>query len=111
MKNKNEKYKKISDTIINQLEIYNTKYKFVDYTMPIDEVFNRLLSCKAFLSWAGGCYHIAGGLNVPTVGFGHSPYTQINNYIYSRPAGRPLDKPIIKTNFNLVNMSASTLDF
>jgi hypothetical protein len=93
----NEKYKKILDTIINQLEISGTKYKFVDYTMPIKEVFNRLLSCKTFLSWSGGCYHIAGGLNVPTVGFGHGPYTQMNNYIYNRPAGRPLRKPILKT--------------
>jgi len=100
IKNKNydnEKYKRTFDNIINHLEMYDVKYKFVDYTMSIKEVFNRLIACKIFLSWSGGCYFIAGGLNVPTLGFGHGHWTQMNNYIYNRPAGRPHSKPILRT--------------
>jgi len=100
VKNKNydnDKTEKTFNILINQLEKYNVKYKFVDYTMSVADVFDTLLSCKIFLSWSGGCYYIAGGLNVPTIGFGHSPYTQMNNYIYNRPVGRPLTEPILKT--------------
>ena len=77
--------------------MYDVKYKFVDYTMSIEEVFNRLIACKIFLSWSGGCYFLAGGLNVPTIGFGHGHYTQMNNQIYNRPAGRPHGEPILRT--------------
>jgi len=85
------------NNIIDILNEFGLEYKLVDYSMPVNDLFNTLLKCKLFCSWTGGPYYIAGGLNVPTLGYGTTPFAQSNNYFTKRITGTTLDKPILQT--------------
>mgnify|MGYP001242219330 CR=1 FL=1 len=99
-KNKNydfDRIKKTYESILNELTSFGIQYKLVGYDEPIEETFNILRQSKLFLSWSGGCYYLAGGLNVPTLAFGNCPLTQIDNYANLKPPGRPFVNKVLRT--------------
>ena len=92
-----ERIEKTYNTILKELNNIGLDYKLVDYRMSIETVFDILLNTELFFSWSGGCYYLAGGLNVPTLGFGDGPLTQMNNFASLMPPGREFKDKILRT--------------
>lgn len=79
--------KEIYNRIINELNELSIEYKTVDYTTPIDELFNTLRKTKLLISYPGCAYYIAGGLGTPCLGFSDNRLTMTDNYINRKHQG------------------------
>ena len=84
---------------IDVLNEYAINYKLINYTMKLEEVFDILLNCKFLCSWTGGPYFIAGGLNVPTLGYGNNPLVQVDCYHSHKLTGNKLKNRILRTHW------------
>lgn len=81
----------IFSRIINQIEELSIDYKIIDYTTSIQETFDTLLKCKLLISYTGGPYFLAGGLNVPTLAFGENFIEKTNYYLNKIRITKPVD--------------------
>jgi len=85
------KSKSIFSRIVNQIEELGINYKIIDYTTSIKETFDTLLKCKLLISYTGGPYFLAGGLNVPTLAFGENLFEKTNYYLNKIRISKPVD--------------------
>jgi hypothetical protein len=89
--------KEIYDRIIEELKGLSIEYKTVDYTTPIEELFDTLLKTKLLISYPGSSYYIAGGLGTPCLGFGDNRLSITDNYEMRKHQGSKKLVPTLMT--------------
>jgi len=89
--------KEIFNRIVDECDKLAVKYKFVDYTTSMNELYNTLLKSKLLISYTGCSYYIAGGLNLPTLGFGDHRYSMTDNYVNRKHQGSKKLVPTLTT--------------
>jgi hypothetical protein len=75
----------VQNKLIPFLESEGLNIKFVDYTLPIEELYRTLISSKAHFTYPGSSYTIAVALGMPVVAYGERakrlPPHQVKNLI------------------------------
>jgi len=85
------------DRVIKECDSLGVKYKTVDYTTPIEELYNTLLKSKLLISYTGCSYYIAGGMGLPTLAFGKHPFSKTDNYTERKLQGSNELVPVLTT--------------
>jgi len=97
------------DRIKNELTDLDIPYYFVDYKTPIADLFQGLSKCRAFFTFTGGIYYLAGLKGTPTISFGDSPFAQIDNYAEVKFPGKPFKDKVIQTCWGIHGLHAEKI--
>lgn len=62
-----EESRVFEDTCVKLCDKLGIKYKFVDYSMPMNETYKIMLGSQMHFTYAGATYYFAGLMNLPTI--------------------------------------------
>lgn len=92
-------YLKSYKKIIKELESLGIKYEIVNYSTPIEKLFQLLSKCKLHITHAGGSYYIAAGMNTPTLNYGPNSWNSSKLINVERPGGFKTNKKMMRTTW------------
>jgi len=99
----------VYERLIESLDMMNVDYRTVNYTTPIEQMYNLLLNSKLCISMPGTSHYISGPMGLPTLCYGDSYWTRTNKYVKYSISGQPMHKKMLSTVWGKSAMSEHSI--